>query len=507
MNKEFFNYLSNNEGNIYISLFIIFFSLFLVGYFNIKYHLNNIKKEWPKHRCNPIYMPFASMVNQDPNITSLDYTSSNFSYCSNTILKSMVNDFTEPIYYMYNVINNNISSLINNIQSVRKRIFTIIDNIENIDKSIMGKIFSTTIPLQHNLIKTKDTLKKTQAVGTTGVMTMIASYFGIISFIRNFVNIAIEGLLILTGIIVPLLIFIFTIPVAIPLLVIFGIISGFLAVIIIGLQGVVHKSLSDIPKKPHCFDENTLLELDNGKIKKIKELSIGEKLKNDGIINGIFKINSNIENMYNYYNIIVSGSHNIYENGIWINVKDSNYSIPIKNYKNEYIYCLNTDSGIITINNHIFSDWNDIDGLEYFKIKNRLLNQNDNKKINENINNNLIKKYEYGLFEDTPIELENGIIKKIKEVDVNDILKNGEKVNGIVQINGEKIDIYHYSNLNIYGTNNICIFEKEYLANRKMKTNYKIEKLYNLITNTGTFKIKNIMFNDYNNGLEKLLSN
>lgn len=503
MNKEFVNYLSNNEGNIYISLFIILFSLFLVGYFNIKYHLKNIKKDWPKHRCNPIYMPFASMINQDPNISSLDYTSSNFSYCSNTILKNMVNDFTEPIYYMYNVINNNISSLINNIQSVRKRIFTIIDNIENIDKSIMGKIFSTTIPLQHNLIKMKDTFKKTQAVGTTGVMTMIASYFGIISFIRNFVNIAIEGLLILTGIIVPLLIFIFTIPVAIPLLVIFGIISGFLAVIIIGLQGVVHKSLSDIPKKPHCFDENTLFELNNGKIKKIKDLIIGEKLKNDGFINGIFKINSKIEDMYSYYDIIVSGTHNIYENGVWINVKDSIHSIPIKNYNNDYIYCLNTESGIITINNHIFSDWNDIDGLEYFKIKKRILNEDNDKKIS----NNLFKIYEYGFFEDTPIELYNGKMKKIKDINVNDILKNGEKVNGIVQINAQKLNIYYYSNLNIYGTNNICISEKEYLANRKMKTNYKIQQLYNLITNTGTMKINNIMFNDYNNGLEKLLSN
>lgn len=531
IDNNLYDYLGKNEGNLYITIFILIISFSLIGYFNVRFYLKSLQKNWSSIRCNPIYMPFSSIINPNPNLSSFENVSSNFSFCSNTILSTMVQDFMEPIYYIYNVINKSIGGVVNDIQKVRQRIFTIIDNIENIDKSLMSKIFSTTIPLQHNLVKMKDTMKKTQAIGTTGIMSMIGSYFGIISFIRAFVNIAIEGLLILTGIIVPLIIFIFTIPLAAPLLVIFGIVSGFLAVIIIGLQGVVHKSIKDIPKKPHCFDENTLLELNNGTYKKIKDIEIGDILLHDGKINGYFKVISENEEMYNYKGIIVSGSHNVYENGRWINVCESGYSTYLKNYKREIIYCLNTENGTVTINNVIFSDWNDIDGPEYYKLQNiinrnsknniyiNLLNINNNKERYNEYNKKIFEKsfnlhrdLEYGFIGITELELLDGNSKNIKNIEINDVLKNGEKVIGLVEIDAQIPETYYYPKLDIFGTQNICLEDEDLgslnLLNyiERIKINIKPYKLYNILTNTGTFYINGNKYNDYNGGLEKLLS-
>ena len=55
-----------------IMIFIIFILLFL---FNIlSAGINNIKKNWPEYRCNPMMMPFAKELgNMDPN--------ENFTYC------------------------------------------------------------------------------------------------------------------------------------------------------------------------------------------------------------------------------------------------------------------------------------------------------------------------------------------------------------------------------------------------------------------------------------------
>ena len=49
-----------------IMIFIIFILLFL---FNIlSAGINNIKKNWPEYRCNPMMMPFAKELGNMPDI-------------------------------------------------------------------------------------------------------------------------------------------------------------------------------------------------------------------------------------------------------------------------------------------------------------------------------------------------------------------------------------------------------------------------------------------------------
>ena len=49
-------------------------------------------------------MPFAGIINKPDNMTSSEYTSQNFTYCIQTILKSIGNTFLEPVYYVLNAI-------------------------------------------------------------------------------------------------------------------------------------------------------------------------------------------------------------------------------------------------------------------------------------------------------------------------------------------------------------------------------------------------------------------
>ena len=122
-----------------------------------------------------------------------------------------------------------------------------------------------------------------------------------------------------------------------------------------------------------CFHEDTLMKLNNGNMKKIKEIEIGDILsdgsqvfatmvilnkKGDKYLSDMYRFKGTGENGED---ILVSGSHLVLEdeeNNIWTYVKEHNDSYLIKeNYNN--LICLITDSHNIKIGNNTFGDWED----------------------------------------------------------------------------------------------------------------------------------------------------
>ena len=119
---------------------------------------------------------------------------------------------------------------------------------------------------------------------------------------------------------------------------------------------------------------------------------------------------------------------------------------------------------------------------------------------------------EGGFVADTAIDLQSGNSIPIKEVCVNDILKNGERVLGIVKIDGRNL-----RGLKELGKSDNCIkcgpnvrFVDHNLGNITSLKAGKLshasaDKLYHLVTDTKFFTIQNIKFYDYNAAIESLL--
>ena len=66
-----------------------------------------------------------------------------------------------------------------------------------------------------------------------------------------------------------------------------------------------------------CFDEDTEITMENGDVRKISQIKIGEYTKCGGKVTGVFKFNSKDVEMYKYNNVIVSGNHSVYHNKVW----------------------------------------------------------------------------------------------------------------------------------------------------------------------------------------------
>lgn len=138
-----------------------------------------------------------------------------------------------------------------------------------------------------------------------------------------------------------------------------------------GPLGKIIQTGEDIHDFFHCFHPDTPIVMWNGDVKKIKNISVGDKLKQDNEVFATLIIRGNkndvISNKPNPYyklysnklkkNIFVTGSHYIVRNGK--NIQVCNLEDAKVSYGNETenMYCLVTKTNFIDIGEHRFCDW------------------------------------------------------------------------------------------------------------------------------------------------------
>ena len=492
-------------------------------------NVQQIQQDWPNQRCKPYIIPIAGFINKPPNMSYSEYTSQNFTYCTQNIVQNMSSIAVEPITFVTNsltTIVNGIKEAINDIRAMTNKTRTF---FANVSEEIMGRLLNIMIPLQQIIISFKDFIAKVQGTMTAALFTAFGSYISLQSLLGVIVNFIVTILIALAAMIAIFWIFPFTWGTAITSTAIFVAISIPLAILLTFMTDVLGINTNLTIPSVKCFDKNTLFEMNNGTTKSIMNITVGEKLNDNSLITAKFIVETSNSVMYNLNGIIVSDSHIVNYNGKWVRVDEHPFSKKIDNYNEPYLYCINTDKKKIILNGIIFTDWDEIYDEDLEKIKNNKI-KNVKHKYNENIyyNNDIeipnidFHKYLDGGFnENTQITLKNGMVKKIKHVSIGDILEKGEKVYGIVEIDG--INLIEQSILNlgknksIDGGVNLNICDKnihitstlDLDINSKIKKNKKLNeidnKLYHLLTDKKVFSVNGIQFYDYNSCIDLFL--
>lgn len=503
-------YLDHYGGSVFITFMTVLIFFVIISYFQVMNNLRPIKADWVTQRCNPLVIPFAGLINKEPGTSTLDFTAQNFTYCINNILVSIAQDAFKPIAYLMSVIKDSGKDLSMAVNAVRKKIADMLNQISSIVTEIMGRILNFLIPLQQMMIKMKDILKKSQAALVASLYSVISGYLGLNSFVKVFIDILIKFLLMLTAIIVPLLLFFFTAPMAIAPLFVYGIVAGFVILVTVGLSDVLHMTQSSVPPKPRCFDEDTIIMKKHNVPCKIKNIKLGDILVNNEIVTATFKLSSCEMDMYRYKGVVVSGNHYILDkDDVWVHIKDLPKANKIYDYRKENIYCINTTSKSICINQCIFTDWDSLDEMDIIDIRRICKNY-----LPSQFNRSQFHRYlDGGFIGNTSIELDNGQSVDIQDVEVNDVLRFGERILGKVEICAKDFQVKSYTIQEhdfLCGPNN-CIIDDdvEFGSTLDLSGKYISEqpiKLYHLITDTNYIVINGIKFSDYNGCLEKFLN-
>ena len=505
------NYFDIYGLDIFISIILILIFFIAISYFNIINNLQLIKANWINERCKPNIIPFAGLINKPKNETIFNYTNKNFIQCANAILKGITVHAFKPSYYLMKLINLIFKILSESINYIREIFNKIRNSITLVIKDIMGRALNIITPILQIIITAKSIASKTIGTFTAFIYTLLGGYFQIQSFILFFMDLIQNILLTLVKVIAGLWITSFFFP---PAAIAAATTSAIMILILIPVlllkilfADVLDLSIANpprVPKKRSCFSENTLIKLNNNTYKKISEINLNDILFDGSKVTAKIKASSYGQEIYNIDNIIVTGNHSIFHNiKGWITVKEHPDSILINDFKDPYVYCINTNTKTIKINNNTFSDWDDIDDNDIIQLKN-------NFSLPPNFNNNDIHKYfDGGFHPNMKIKLKNNNFVKIKDIKINDILSNDERVCGLVVLN--KKDIYDYNiNLNniLTCSKNINIIDNNINTNnlKGLKNEENITKLYHLVTDKKSFVINSIRVGDYNTGIENFLS-
>lgn len=295
---------------IFIGLYS--FNLFVVG-------TKTIKDNWPAYRCQPLIIPFASMFGHD--------TSTNFSYCIQTMQKGFMNDLLKPVNFNIGALGSITTGLTTNLNSVREFTDYFRNKVKNAVNAIFATVFNVMVEIQRLIINMKDMLGKLIGIMITSLYVMNGSMLTMQSAWN-------------------------------------------------GPPGELVRAL--------CFHPNTQLKLQSGEITAMKDLPLNSILANGTRVCAVMQISNldekgaivekmyRVKNVYNVKNvnnkssdILVSGSHLIYDPALedFIHVKDlAPAAAEMAEVDCEVLSCLITSDHTIPIGDWIFHDWEDNNG-------------------------------------------------------------------------------------------------------------------------------------------------
>ena len=141
---------------IYVTISYIIMSTGLMAYIS----LQGIYLNWPKYRCNPLFMPFSKDVKKD------------FAYCVQNMQMVYMGTLLQPIWWLISNISNMSVNLFGSLQMFREFIANIRSFIANIITTIIGFIFNFVIQAQKMAIAIKDMVGKIVGIMLTCLYLM-----------------------------------------------------------------------------------------------------------------------------------------------------------------------------------------------------------------------------------------------------------------------------------------------------------------------------------------------
>ena len=432
-------------------IFAIVIAIILISvnvYLFIINNLKSLKKQWNDPikpiNCKPIYIPFASVINPPADGNDLQYIEDNINKCGKKSLGLLGELLTNPIKVVLDSTIEVLKDIALVLESFIKTMGEFVDALTKL-LSQLSVNFSNTVDSNNNFFsKILNSMTKFMAIQKVVAYVMQGfSEFGM--SLLNSIN-----------------------PAA-------------------------------------CFDKHTMLSMADGSIKSIQRITVGDRLLQDGIVTSVMKLSSTDVDMYTYKDVIVSGSHYVYEDNNFIKICDSKNAERILKYEDKHIWCINTASKQIHINDIVFADYDDLSKEDCNYLK-KWIHNKYNKQI---VSNYDIHSYMNGGLIDTSIKMENGTLKMLSDIEIGDILYPNIKVLGIVEILPSNLKLISLTNNNhtLIGGTNIQIIDKsnpstynlmDCMNIRGQNTN---KPLYHLITNKGGFFINNLFLGDYSMGM------
>ena len=555
INKLYSNsgYMSRYGSDVWAAAVMCGIVLMFTSYYIFVDAVEVLRSDWDNRRCDPLVLPFAGFIHKPTDQSNFAFTSTNFNDCVIGMLKEISEIAFQPLYFAVDVLNEAILHINKAFQKLRVLTYSLREQFDSITTQVVAGISNIVVFFIKFVVKMKDSMGKISGVLTTALYTLLGSYMAAESLFLSLIDLILIILIVIALAIVvawvtaaallPIPLFgpILATPWVIKAIIITLIMIGICIPIIYFetmMLKVMHLSTAPPPGIPGCFAGETVVELqlDKNSIKNsdskiktskaIKDIQIGDTLKNGSIVTALLKFSAEEQHIYLLNNVLVTGEHRVLHPTLkWIKAKNHPGSIHMPDFNEPYVYCLGTTKKAFTIGETVFSDWDDIDDdvLEDLSDLCPLLPCDFKLK-------DIHTCLDSGFHALSTVVLADGSVVLLKDVKVGDKLLSEDKVVGTVKIATHDMDTYTYSfqkdGRTLCGTRNITLAdntlgamnvvirspeekekEKEEKEEEKEEKEKEEEYMYHLLTDTSFFVVNTIKVHDYNFGIDKYLRN
>lgn len=510
-------YLTRYASDLMITAFICTIVFVIVSYYYVMNSMQPIKADWANQRCNPAVIPFAGLINKPSDESSLEFTSSNFVNCTQTTLEDVAAYALMPLYYVLNLTTELMQTIADALNSVRAFFNTMRERISSVSSELMGRSLNITLPLVHMFQTVVSMFGKIQGSATAAIYTLYGGYLTLNSTFLFIYDVVITIMWVIVGIIIACFAVGWFIP---PLLATGLTLAAFLTILLIPavvmvviMQDIFSASgLKSAPSVPHyCFAGSTKLTLQGGETVFIKDAHPGQVLADGSKITGVMRSTSAGMEMFKLNGVVASSKHMVYDRKLgWIKTASHPRSTFVDDFREEFIYCVGTDTKIVKIGSTVFSDWDEIDDRDMIELRD---SPRGREKLPAGFTKNDIHRHlDSGLHPDTLLYLDDGRAVPIKDIEVNDVLQFGEAVKTVVKITCSDVEefcSFRHGDVEVLrGTANLDVSVHS-LGDEADLVKVRVEPpsfAYHIVTDTGDFKTNGLVIGDYNRGIDQFLS-
>lgn len=495
---------------VYLSVGIIVAAVAVVVRLHLREIADSARANWPLYRCHPAYAPFAGMINPVDGESHLETTAKNFEFCTQGVLTYVTRIALAPVYYAIHAVSAIVRQLMTAINDARAVFARMRNEIGAITLNIIHRIQNIAATLLSDLIVSRNFLNRGKSIFNVGVAVVDTLINTLSSVFGSVLRLILVVLIIMAATIIALwATFLVGWPMAAALTVMMiALMVPFLILEVFG-QEVLHKERQNPPGVPHCFPKDTLVRTACGD-KSIDELEIGDIMIDGGVVTATMVLTSRDQTLYDIGGTLVTAEHRLEHDGSLVKAKRHPLATAVEDFWEPFVYCVNTSTKKLHIGEMVFVDWDDLDASDMFDLKTECMKRcvDETEFSERSINRHL----ESGLSSDATVELDDGRTVRINEVRVNDVLRFGETVRGTVVSDATSVESTGTFRLPdgtlLPATSNVAVRDSGCDENNTYDLPYRPmrwDRVYHLVTDTGTFMVNGVKVGDYNSGLEAFL--
>ena len=162
------------SNDIWFTIIVFLIVIFIALYFFITSTINSYKTSWQQDKCNPLFMPFASVINsEDSKGIELDYIINNFNECLNTLNAELAQQAKKPIDNIALSIEGIFASIHTIFIEVQNFIVYLYNLILEFFLLLMNKLQIILENIKYFFMNTNDFLAKVLSSITVGFYTLV----------------------------------------------------------------------------------------------------------------------------------------------------------------------------------------------------------------------------------------------------------------------------------------------------------------------------------------------